>query len=284
MKNLDTLVEDIYESLEPLNSGGPLALTEEDIDKVGEDIKEALKHWAWPSKRNSGFSMRMSNIGRPARQLWFEKKANRVNTFKPSDQIRFLYGHILEAVVLMLVRLSGHEVTDEQKEATVNGIKGHIDCKIDGEVVDVKTASRFGFAKFQNGSLSEDDPFGYLAQLASYEEAEGTSNGGFLVISKESGELCFYQPEELDKPNVVVKISKLKKFLNMLKPPEFCYNSVPEGKSGNMKLPKGCSFCNYKFECHKDSNDGEGLKTFKYARGPVYLTKVVATPKVEEIL
>jgi hypothetical protein len=284
MKTLDTVVEDIYKSLEPLNSGGRLSLTEEDIDKVGEDIKEALKHWAWPSKRNSGFSMRMSNIGRPARQLWFEKKSNRVNSFKPSDQIRFLYGHILEAVVLMLVRLSGHEVTEEQKAVVVNGIKGHIDCKIDGEVVDVKTASRFGFNKFQNGSLSEDDPFGYLAQLASYEEAEGTSNGGFLVISKESGELCFYQPEELDKPNVVVKISKLRKFLDMLKPPAFCYKTIPEGKSGNMKLPKGCSFCNYKFECHKDSNDGEGLKTFKYARGPVYLTKIVSAPKVAQVL
>ena len=284
MKTLDTLVEDIYASLEPLNSGGSLSLTEEDIDKVGEDIKEALKHWAWPSERNSGFSMRMSNIGRPARQLWFEKKAKHVSNFKPSDQIRFLYGHILESIVLMLVRLSGHEVTDEQKEATVNGIKGHIDCKIDGEIVDVKTASRFGFNKFQNGSLSEDDPFGYLAQLSAYEEAEGTSNGGFLVISKESGELCFYQPEDLDKPNVVSKIDKLKKFLDMLSPPGLCYNPVPEGKSGNMKLPKGCSFCNYKFECHKDSNDGEGLKTFKYARGLVYLTEVASMPKVAQVL
>ena len=283
MKTLDTLVEDIYASLEPLNSGGSLSLTEDDIDKVGEDIKEALKHWAWPSERNSGFSMRMSNIGRPARQLWFEKKANRVSNFEPSNHIRFLYGHILESIVLMLVRLAGHEVTDEQKEATVNGIKGHLDCKIDGEVVDVKTASRFGFNKFKNGSLSDDDPFGYLTQLASYEEAEGTSNGGFLVISKESGELCLFQPEDLDKPNVVLKIDSLKKSLDLSTPPSLCYTPVPEGKSGNMKLPKGCSFCDYKFECHEDANDGQGLRVFKYARGLTYLTSVQQTPKVAEI-
>ena len=32
-----------------------------------------------------------------------------------------------------------------------------------------------------------------------------------------------------------------------------------------------------------DSNSGEGLRTFKYARGYTYLTKVVATPNVPEI-
>ena len=83
---------------------------------------------------------------------------------------------------------------------------------------------------------------------------------------------------------MVSKIDKLKKFLDMLSPPGLCYNPVPEGKSGNMKLPKGCSFCNYKFECHKDSNDGEGLKTFKYARGLVYLTEVASMPKVAQVL
>ena len=41
--------------------------------------------------------------------------------------------------------------------------------------------------------------------------------------------------------------------------------------------------CNHKFICNKDTNDGEGLRVFKYARGPEYLTTVVSVPKVEEI-
>lgn len=283
MKTLDTLVDDIYTSLEPLSRNEPLDITDEEIERTGENIKEALRQWARPSERNTSFTIRMSNLGRPLRQLWFEKKDNNKTSLDSSTLIRFLYGHILEEVVLMLARLSGHSVTDEQKEVAVDGIKGHIDCKIDGEIIDVKTASRMSFNKFKSGGVAEDDPFGYIAQLASYEEAEGTDEGGFLVIAKDSGELCLYRPESLDKPNVKSRIKKLKTSLSLDKPPALCYAPVKEGKKGNMKLPRQCSYCNYKFECHKDSNDGEGLRTFNYAKGPVYFTKVVSAPRVEEV-
>ena len=53
-----------------------------------------------------------------------------------------------------------------------------MDCTIDGEVVDIKTASGFAFKKFKDGTLAEQDAFGYLPQLAGYEEAEGTKKGG----------------------------------------------------------------------------------------------------------
>ena len=59
-----------------------------------------------------------------------------------------------------------------------------MDCKIDGEVVDVKSASAMSFKKFKNGTLYEDDPFGYIAQLAGYEHNEGTNNGR-IVCSKQ---------------------------------------------------------------------------------------------------
>ena len=179
--------------------------------------------------------------------------------------------------------MTDHKITDEQKEVEINGIKGHMDCKIDGEVVDIKSASGFSFSKFSKGLLAEDDPFGYLSQLAAYEHAEGTNEGGFLVINKETGELCFYQPEELDKPNVKQKIKDLKHKLTLVNPPDFCYSPIPEGKSGNMRLPKNCTYCPHKFECHKDSNNGEGLRTFKYSKGLMYFTEVVKKPKVEEV-
>jgi hypothetical protein len=183
----------------------------------------------------------------------------------------------------MLVRASGHKVTDEQKEVTVKGVKGHIDCKIDGEVVDVKTASKFAFNKFREGRLAEDDPFGYMSQLAGYEEAEKSSEGGFLVINKESGELCLYRPEELDKPAINRQIQDVKKALKLATPPPRCYESVPDGKKGNMKLNRNCNYCAYKFECHKDSNNGTGLRVFKYSNGPTYFTHVEVAPRVEEI-
>lgn len=284
-KQLDTLVPDIYEILGNLSKGEPLPITEEALDETMASMKEAILHWATPRKRDTDFTVRMSNVGKPSRQMWFEKRdPSGRGDVDGATQIKFLYGHILEEIVLMLVRMAGHNVTDEQKEVTVNGIVGHMDCKINGQVVDVKSASKFAFNKFRNGTLAADDPFGYLGQLAGYEKAEGTDDGGFLVINKESGELCMYVPDDLDKPNIDTKINSLLDELKLDKPPKMCYNPEPEGLKGNMKLPKGCTWCKYKHECHKDANDGEGLRTFKYSTGFKYLTKVVAEPKVDEIL
>ncbi len=284
-KPLNTVVPDVYKLLENLSEGEPLPITEEALDETMASMKEAIMHWATPRKRDTDFTLRMSNVGKPQRQLWFEKRDEdgRSDVNGPT-QIKFLYGHILEEIVLMLVRMAGHEVTDEQKEVEVNGIVGHMDCKINGQVVDVKSASRFAFQKFKNGTLNSDDPFGYLGQLAGYEKAEGTDGGGFLVINKENGELCMFEPDDLDKPNIETTINTLRDNLELDKPPELCYNPLPDGKKGNMRLPKGCSYCKYKHECHKDANDGAGLRTFKYSTGYAYLTKVVAEPKVEEVL
>ena len=284
MKKLDTLVEDIYAVLDGLSHGKPLSIDEEQLDTTLENIKQSILEWSNPSERNKSFTLRMSNIGRPLRQLWYDSRAEEsTHVPKASDQIKFLYGHILEEIVLMLARAAGHNVTDQQKDAEVSGVQGHMDAKIDGEVVDVKTASRFAFAKFEKGSLFDNDPFGYLAQLAGYEASEGTSAGGFLVINKESGELCLHRPDDLEKPNVEQKIKEVKDALSVDEPPVRCYTPVADGKSGNMKLPKNCVFCPYKFDCHADANDFEGLRVFKYSSGPVYLTDVVNTPRVEEI-
>tara|TARA_R110000823_G_scaffold309569_1_gene433887 strand:- start:729 stop:1583 length:855 start_codon:yes stop_codon:yes gene_type:complete len=283
--HLNDLVPNIYKELEALSNGEALPLTEEEIDRTIAGMREALVSWATPRKRDTNFTVRMSNVGKPPRQLWYEKRdpKGRGNIDGPT-QIKFLYGHLLEEIVLMLVRMAGYPVTDEQKEVTVDGIVGHMDCKINGEVVDVKTASRFAFNKFKEGRLAQDDPFGYLGQLAGYEAAEGTEAGGFLVLNKESGELCMYVPDDLDKPNIKASISQLLPALELDVPPAICYAPVPDGKKGNMKLAKGCSWCKYKYECFKDSNGGQGLRTFKYSNGYTHLTEVVAEPKVEEFL
>ena len=260
-------------------------IPDEAIDKLCENIKVVFKQWQNPPERNKNFTLRMSNIGKPSRQLWYEKKLPKgKEKITPSTFIKFMYGHLLEEVLLFLVSIAGHKIEAAQKEVLVNGIKGHMDCKIDGEVIDIKTASGRAFQKFSNDTLAQDDPFGYIAQLCGYEEAEGTDNGGFLVINKETGELTLHRPEELDKINVVDKIDHLKHEMSLDTPPEKCYSTVPEGKSGNMKLNKGCFYCSYKFECHTDANDGDGLRVFKYSKGPTYLTTVKVEPRVEEVI
>ena len=240
-KKLDTLVDDIYSKLSVLGEGKQLDVSEKELDELGESIKTALKSWAHPEPRNSTETLRMSNIGRPTRQLWYDLNSEESNIpISPPTFIKFLYGHILEEVVLFLVRLAGHKVDDEQRDVSVKGVKGHMDCTIDGEVVDVKTASGYAFKKFRDGTLAEQDTFGYMSQLASYEEAMGTNSGGFLALNKETGELALFIPEELDKPNIKTKISKVRKALKSSEPPEKCYDPIPDGVSGNMKLPREC--------------------------------------------
>ena len=283
-KKLDTLVEDIYDKLSVLSDGESLNIDDKTIDAFGESMKEVLSHWANPKPRDSG-TLRMSNIGKPMRQLWYDMRSESKTTerIKPSVFIKFLYGHMLEEVLLMLIKIAGHKVTDEQKEVSVSGIKGHMDCVIDGEVVDIKTASSFAFKKFYNKTLAEDDIFGYLPQLAGYEAAMGTNKGGFLAMNKESGEIALYRPDSFDKPDIKKKIKTVKKLIKIDTPPELCYNPVPDGASGNMKIARGCTWCRHKFECHADSNEGQGLRVFKYSKGYTYLTQTVKTPNVLEV-
>jgi len=283
-KKLDTLVEDIYDKLSVLSDGESLNIDDKTIDAFGESMKEVLSHWANPKPRDSG-TLRMSNIGKPMRQLWYDMRSESKTTerIKPSVFIKFLYGHLLEEVLLMLIKIAGHEVTDEQKEVSVSGIKGHMDCVIDGEVIDIKTASGFAFKKFYNKTLAEDDIFGYLAQLAGYEAAMGTNKGGFLAMNKESGEIALYRPDSFDKPDIKKKIKTVKKLIKIDTPPELCYNPIPDGAAGNMQIARGCTWCRHKFECHADSNKGKGLRVFKYSNKYSYLTRVVKEPRVLEV-
>jgi len=287
-KKLDNLVDDIYKLISALPNGEAIDIPEPLLEEFGRDMADALRHWSTPQQISAEKKpgLRMSNIGKPSRQLWYDINSpiERKNDRPSSLYIKFLYGHLLEVLVLFFVKLSGHKIDSEQKEVTVSGIKGHMDCKIDGEVVDVKTASGYAFKKFQDGSLAENDSFGYLAQLAGYEEAEQTHEGGFLVLNKETGELCFHRPQDLDKPNIKNRIKGIKSDIKRKTPPAFCYDPIPEGKSGNMKLPRDCNWCVHKFECHQGANDGKGLRVFNYAKGNVYLTHVEKVPNVEEIL
>ena len=281
-KRIDTVATDIKKLVANISNGKPANVTEENMDRFLKNIKEAFTSWNNPVREKDG-KLRMSILGKPARQLWYDRfSPKKTKAYDASLNIKFLYGHILEHLLLYLVELTGHKVTDQQKKVEIDNIKGHIDAKIDGEVCDVKSASSFSFKKFKNGELVGDDPFGYHAQLSGYEEGVGTNQGGFLVMDKSSGDVCFYKPDELAKPNVKNLIKTLKETLKRTTPPDRCYQ-LSETKGGNKSLPIGCQFCAHKWECYKDANDGKGLRVFKYSNRYVYLAEVNRQPNVEEI-
>ena len=280
VKTLDTLIDDIYGVLDNLNTDEGIEIPEELTEEFLASMKESLESWSTPKLQSK--SIRMSNVGRPLRRIWYdmqeEPEGSTDKHVHPSTFVKFLYGHMLEHLAILLVKLSGHTVTDMQKEVEIDGIKGHMDCKIDGEVVDIKTASGFAFKKFSEGTLPDNDPFGYIAQLSGYEQSEGTEDGGFLAINKENGEVCLFRPGNLSKPNVSTRINTIKDALTKDEPPiKPCYNPVAEGKKGNMRLEAGCVYCPHKAKCW------DGLRAFKYSNGVKYFTRVVSLPKVPEI-
>lgn len=227
----------------------------------------------------------MSNIGKGARQLWYDKRYGREESLPPSTIFKFIYGDLIESLLLFLARVSGHSVTARQAEVVVNGIKGHIDADIDGVTVDVKSASTHSFRKFADGTLAENDAFGYVEQLAGYCESRGT-DGAFLAADKQNGFIAYLPiaKEEL-KAHVDVpeRIEYLKGAVESDVEPERCYEDEEEGKSGNRALGINCSYCAHKIRCWTDANNGLGLRTFLYSSGPKFLTKVVREPNVHEV-
>ena len=77
-----------------------------------------------------------------------------------------------------------------RKRLRLKGVVGHQDSIIDGVLVDVKSASGMGFDKFKYNKLTEDDPFGYVAQVSAYAAANGLDRAAFLAINKSTGEVC----------------------------------------------------------------------------------------------
>ena len=282
MKKIETLVEDInklFTSEDP-----PLPKKEVDnlIDTFAVSIKEHLKTFLYEQPRRKG-NLRLSIIGRPDRQLWYDINQPSEKPLSSSLRIKFLYGYLLEELLILLSSASGHKVTHQQREVTVAGIKGHQDCMIDDVLVDCKSASWRAFQKFKNNTLSEDDPFGYISQISAYAEANGVDEAAFLVIDKQSGEICLSPVNSLEMINAKKRITHLKKIVKNKTAPSKCYGDLPEGKSGNRKLDMRCIFCSHKSKCWSDANGGKGLRIFQYERGKKYLTQVKREPNVEEL-
>ena len=283
MKNIETIVNDIYDifSLDPIKMDEKEV--DKHIDKFGEMLKLHIKEFIYEQPRTRG-NLRLSAIGKPDRQLWYDVNSKQeIEDLKPSTRIKFLYGYILEELLIMLASIAGHKVTQQQKQVQVEGVKGHQDCFIDGVLVDCKSASGRGYSKFKYNNLSSDDPFGYIPQISAYAEGNGVEEAGFLVINKSTGEICYTKVHSLEMINAGDRIQRIKKVVKSDVAPDKCYDAIPDGKSGNYRLDTACVYFNYKHDCWSDANDGKGLRSFKYSTGQRYFTHIEKEPNVEEV-
>lgn len=280
-KSIDTLVEDI----EALFKGHDLTET---VEKLGSQLESMFVRRFQEYSKDREPTLRMSNIGRPLRQLWYELNGIKRDQDLPVNaKIKFLYGDILEHLLLFLAIEAGHDVSCLQEEVQVNGVKGHLDAVIDGYVVDSKSASTHSFRNFQSGGIRTNDPFGYIAQLSGYAKAKNLP-AAFLVIDKTLGHITLvkFTQEELEEYDVVKRITNAREVTASRHPPERCYEPVPvtkKDKSGNLVLGVQCSYCDWKNSCWSDANNGQGLRQIDYSTGPKWFVKVVKEPRVKSI-
>lgn len=276
--SIDQLPEDIYRLLQ-----GKLAHDPQVLEKFGPALGDVFTHRFKDSVRERSPTLRMSNIGKPLCQLWFELNGYKGEELTGQTLFKFAYGDIIESLIVVLAEAAGHPVERAQEEIEVLGIKGHIDGVIDGVLFDAKSCSPYSFQKFKDGTLLEEgnDPFGYVGQLSGYAH-EVKLPAAWIAINKVSGEICIlHLPQKyINDYDVKRRISEVKTVVGEVSRPERAFSDEPHQKSGNRKLGISCSYCGYREECWKDSNDGQGLKTYVYSTGPVFLTKVTREPQV----
>ena len=283
MPSIDTLISDIHNVF----LSNDVKIPEEKAQAfglaLGALVKSRLEAVSNPDDKSY---LRMSNVGSNCnRKLYYDVNDPSGSEVLPVEaRIKFLYGDILEALLLFLADIAGHEVTGCQDKVEFMGVPGTRDAVIDGTLVDVKSASTFAFNKFAKGTLAQDDPFGYIPQLSLYLEHAQTDpkvtnkdTAYFFVIDKTLGHMCLSPVKRDTEFNWKIFVAKKQQMLENDKLPVRAFMTEPEGASGNQALGTSCSYCRHKYKCWP------GLRTFLYSSGPKFLTTVAKLPKVPEI-
>jgi len=239
---------------------GNSTMSEEVIQQVGTDVMDALRRQFGGGNKRGDFRLRMSNLGRPTCQLWYDKNKPEVALPFPTTFImNMMLGDIVEAVFKGLLKEAGVKYEDA-KEVSLDlpnaSIKGTYDIVIDGSVDDIKSSSQWSYNnKFDSyDSLKEMDGFGYVAQLAGYAKASGKNVGGWWVVNKANGDFKYVPATGL---NLDEEIAKIENTIDTVENNTFerCFEPEKEtfrGKeTGNTVLNKHCTFCSYRFDCWK---------------------------------
>lgn len=278
MADISTLVKDINQTLV---SGAeiPEDLLEKFKDNLGESIRKSL------SERGRKATLRMSSIGQPCeRKLYYEINEAEGEPLRAEHYMKFMYGALIEELLILLTKLSGHDVQGEQDTLEIQGIKGHRDGVIDGVTSDFKSASSYSFKKFQSGGLETDDPFGYIGQGRSYVYAATDDpvvtdkrRFAFLVADKVLGHICLDIHEVPNDLDLDSDFQKKKELVVQPEPPARSFEDEPFGKSGNRKLGLNCSYCPFWKTCWPKARE------FLYSNGPVKMSVVTREPDVPEL-
>ena len=238
-------------------SNGKVSMSEATIKKVANDVADALRKQFGLGKK-SDFKLRMSNVGRPTCQLWYEKNKPEVALPRPTTFVmNMMLGDIVEAVFKGILTEAEVEYVDS-KQVTLDlddaSINGTYDIDINDAVDDIKSASDWSYKnKFESyEKLAENDSFGYVGQLAGYAKASGKRVGGWWVVNKANGQFKYVSASGI---NLDKEIHKIQETVKKVKENSFerCFKPVKETfrgrETGNTVLNPSCKFCAYRFDC-----------------------------------
>ena len=238
---------------------GEATMTEEVAAQVASDVKAAMNK-QFNSPPRDAFRLRMSNIGKPKCQLWFEKNDPKDKIpLPPHFLMNMILGDIVEAVFKGLLRAAGAEFKDNDnvtlKLPDGQEINGEYDMEMDGRIDDIKSASDWSYnSKFEDlDSLQKKDDFGYISQLVGYSKAAGKEVGGWWLVNKANGQFKYVSASEVDSEKVIEDIQETVNYIEKDEPFERCFEAVPETyykkQSGNLVLNSSCRFCSFKHKC-----------------------------------
>ncbi len=262
---------------------GKSAMSEEVIDQVGNDVKDALRKQFGGGNQRGEFRLRMSNLGKPTCQLWFEKNKPELASPKPNNfMMNMMLGDIVEAVFKGLLRGAGVKYEEpEHVSLDVDGtnISGTYDLVVDGAVDDVKSASGWSYDnKFTNfDTLREGDSFGYVSQLVGYAKAAKKKIGGWWVVNKANGKFKYVSAQnaevdyEMKRIRATVETVKHNKFARCFEDSAETWRTKP---TGNRRLGVICGFCDYKHACWKNLKELPSVMSKAKIPPTVYYTEL----------
>jgi hypothetical protein len=289
MTSINTLVEDMNRVLTPSEEGGVADVVLGNFaERITGHVRDTLE--LRETRQREPKVLYASEVGESCiRKLRYRLSNQAQEDIPPHTHFKFLYGDVLEEVSLLLAEAAGHVVTNPQMKVSVKvgdwEVRGRQDAEIDGVPIDVKSMSTYGFNALSDDLDLYEDSWGYVDQVSFYRNFGPSENEhvGILGIDKTLGHIKLSIGSGKDKATQSQQIQTIIETLDRDGDPTRGYAEVPEGSSGNMRLGFQCSYCPFKQQCWADSNDGAGLRTFIYAKGPVYYTDVVRLPRVPEV-
>ena len=122
MSKLDSLTKDIKnifkKNVQP---------SEDDLKEFADNVLDSIRDSFIQHEHKSKNVIRFSSIGKPDRQLWYQyNKPHEAEELHASTRIKFMFGHLIEQLVFLLIKTAGHKVSSIQEEKVIDGVTGHM--------------------------------------------------------------------------------------------------------------------------------------------------------------